>query len=93
LGLCASGNVIDKIRSNHANHLVEQRVRSQISALSHMKIPRKYAALNADERTIAGLRLLKSFLKLRVEPHRDQLIAFAERLVEEEAKHMAEPGN
>ena len=58
-----------------------------------MQMAPKYAALNADEWTIAGLRLLKSFLKLRVKPHRDQLIAFAERLVEEEAKHMIEPGN
>jgi hypothetical protein len=58
-----------------------------------MQMPPKYAALNADERTAAGLRLLKSFLKLRVKPHRDQLIAFAERLVEEEAKQMVDPGN
>jgi hypothetical protein len=102
LGSCASGNAIDKIRSNHAtqdarlkllNHPIEQRVRSPISAPSHTKMPPRFAALNADERTIAGLRLLKSFLKLRVKPHCDQLIAFAERLVEEEAKHLAEPGN
>jgi hypothetical protein len=102
LGSCASGNAIDKIRSNHAtqdarlnllNHPIEQRVRSPISAPSHIKMPLRFAALNVDERTIAGLRLLKSFLKLRVKPHRDQLIAFAERLVEEEAKHLAEPGN
>jgi hypothetical protein len=56
-------------------------------------MPPKYAALNADESTIGGLRLVKSFLKLRIKLHRDQLIAFAERLVEEEAKHMVDPGN
>jgi hypothetical protein len=49
------------------------------------------AALKADEATILGHRLLKSFHKLRVTQHREQLIALAELLLEEEEKCPAEP--
>jgi hypothetical protein len=50
------------------------------------------AALKADEATILGHRLLKSFHKLRVTRHREQLIALAESLLQAEEKYPAEPG-
>ena len=49
-------------------------------------MPPKYAVLEADEATILGHRLLKSFHKLRLKRHREQLIALAELLAEEEEK-------
>lgn len=49
----------------------------------------KYAALEADEATILGHRLLKSFHKLRLKRHREQLIVLAEQLVEEEERYPA----
>jgi hypothetical protein len=49
-------------------------------------MPPKLAALKADETTAFGLRLMKSFLALRSKRHREELIAFAERLVEEEER-------
>ena len=49
-------------------------------------MPPKLAALKADETTAFGLRLMKSFLALRSRRHREELIAFAERLVEKERK-------
>lgn len=54
-------------------------------------MPPKLAALKADEATASGLRLMRSFLKLRERRHRDELIALAERLVKEEHKHPLEP--
>jgi hypothetical protein len=55
-------------------------------------MPPKLAVLQADETTAFGLRLMKSFLKLRDRAHRSELIAFAERLVEKEEKFSVEPG-
>ncbi|WP_407157959.1 hypothetical protein [Bradyrhizobium sp. STM 3557] len=46
--------------------------------------------MKADEATILGHRLLKSFHKLRVTRHREQLIALAETLLQEEEKYPAE---
>ncbi len=54
-------------------------------------MPPERAALELDETTILGHRLLKSFHKLRLKRHRKQLIAMAEWLVEEEEKYPAEP--
>jgi len=54
-------------------------------------MPPKLSALTADEATVLGHRLLKSFHKLRSTLHREQLIALAERLVEDEERHPAEP--
>ena len=54
-------------------------------------MPPKLAALNADETTALGLRLMKCFLTLRDRRHREQLIALAERLVKEEEKAPVEP--
>lgn len=56
-------------------------------------MPHKLAALKADETTAFGLRLMKSFLALRSKRHREELIAFAERLVEEERREPAEPSD
>ncbi|HZR85602.1 MAG TPA: hypothetical protein VFB02_02305 [Bradyrhizobium sp.] len=53
-------------------------------------MPPKLAALKADETTAFGLRLMKSFLALRSKRHREELIAHAERLLEEEEKAPAE---
>jgi hypothetical protein len=50
------------------------------------------AALKADEATILGHRLLKFFHKLRETQHRQQLIALAESLLQQEEKSPAEPG-
>jgi hypothetical protein len=55
-------------------------------------MPPKHAALEADEATVLGHRLLKSFHKLRSTRHREQLIALAERLAEDEERCPAEPG-
>ena len=56
-------------------------------------MPPKLAALKADEATAFGLRLMKSFLALRSRRHREELIAFAERLVEKEQTAPAEPSD
>jgi hypothetical protein len=53
----------------------------------------KFAALNTDETTAFGLRLMRSFLKLRDRRHREELIALAERLANEEEKYPAEAGD
>ena len=58
-----------------------------------MQMPPKHAALEADEATVLGHRLLKSFHKLRSTRHREQLIALAERLAEDEERCPAEPGS
>ena len=55
-------------------------------------MPPRLAALMGDETTVFGLRLMKVFVKLRSRAHREQLIALAEQLVEEEAKDPAAPG-
>ena len=46
----------------------------------------KLAALSADETTAFGLRLMRNFLRLRNRRHREELIALAERLANEEEK-------
>jgi hypothetical protein len=60
--------------------------------MDRIPMPPKLAALQADETTVFGLRLMKSFLRLRHRAHRNELIAFAERLVEKEEKISIEPG-
>jgi hypothetical protein len=60
--------------------------------MDRIPMPPKLAALQADETTAFGLRLMRSFLKLRDRTHRSELIAFAERLVEKEEKFSIEPG-
>jgi hypothetical protein len=54
-------------------------------------MPPKLATLPTDEATILGHRLLKSFHKLRSTRHREQVIALAEQLVEDEERYPAEP--
>lgn len=44
------------------------------------------ADLELDESTVLGHRLFKSFHKLRLKRHREQLIAMAEQLVEAEER-------
>jgi hypothetical protein len=56
-------------------------------------MPPQLAVLKADEATVLGHRLLKSFHKLRVRRHREQLIALAELLLEQEERSPAEPGD
>jgi hypothetical protein len=63
-----------------------------MSAMDSRQMPPKIVAVKADEATILGHRLLKSFHKLRATRHREQLIALAELLVEEEERYPAEPG-
>jgi hypothetical protein len=63
-----------------------------MSAMDPRQMPPQLAAVKADEATVLGHRLLKSFHKLRVTRHREQIIALAEQLVEEEEKCPAEPG-
>ena len=53
----------------------------------------KLEALNADETTTFGLRLMRNFLKLRDRRHREELIALAARLASEEEKCQAESGD
>ena len=60
--------------------------------MDRIPMPPKLAALQADETTAFGLRLMKSFLKLRERAHRSELVAFAERLVDKEEKVSIEPG-
>ncbi len=57
------------------------------------QMPLKLATLKPDEMTAAGLRLMRSFLKLRNRRHREELIALAEKLAEQEAKYPAESGD
>lgn len=47
----------------------------------------KLGAMTADEATVLGHRLLTSFHRLRLRRHREQIIALAERLAEEEEKY------
>jgi hypothetical protein len=63
-----------------------------MSAMDRIPMPPKLAALQVDETTMFGLRLMKSFLKLRERAHRSDLVAFAERLVEKEEEVSVEPG-
>lgn len=56
-------------------------------------MPPKLVALNLDETTAVGLRLMKCFLTLRERRHREQLVALAERLVKEEQKAPVEPAD
>jgi hypothetical protein len=51
------------------------------------------SALSADETTAFGLRLMRNFLRLRDMRHREELIALAERLANEEEKYPAESGD
>ena len=64
-----------------------------MSAVDRIEMPPKLAALKTDEATVSGLRLMRCFLKLRDRQHRDELIALAERLVEEERRHPVEPAD
>jgi hypothetical protein len=61
--------------------------------VDRIEMPPKLAALKTDTATASGLRLMRSFLKLRERRHRDELIALAERLVEEEQKYLVEPAD
>jgi hypothetical protein len=64
-----------------------------MSAVDRIEMPPKLATLETDEATVCGLRLLRSFLKLRKQRHRDEVMALAERLVEEERKCPTEPAD
>ena len=61
--------------------------------MDRVQVPPKLALLNADETTAIGLRLMKCFLTLRSQRHREELIALAEQLVREEEKLPAEPAD
>jgi hypothetical protein len=63
----------------------------QMSAVDRIEMPSKLAAWDTDEAMVRGPRLLRSFLKLREQRHRDKVIALAERLVEEERRDPVEP--
>jgi hypothetical protein len=61
--------------------------------MNSIPMPSKLAMLKGDEVTVSGLRLMKSFLRLRSRAHREELIALAERLAEKETKYPAESGD
>src|SRR3954452_1153504 len=56
-----------------------------------MEMPPKLASLKSDQTTASALRLMRIFLKLRNLRHREEVIALAERLVEQEARDRAMP--
>ncbi len=60
--------------------------------MDSMNTPSNLYVLEVDEATLLGHRLLKAFHKLRLKRHREQLIALAERLVEDEERYPAGPG-
>lgn len=68
-------------------------VKSNMSAMNSIPMPPESAGSKSDEVTVSGLRLMKSFLQLRDGAHREELIALAERLTEQEAKFPAAPGD
>jgi hypothetical protein len=88
---------IDDAELQLLNDPVERRfghsVKPAMSAVNSIPMPTKFATLKSDEVTAFGLRLMKSFLKLRSRAHREELIALAERMVEEEQKYPVEPGD
>jgi hypothetical protein len=55
-----------------------------MSAADCVMMQPKPAAFETDAMTLLGLRLMRSFLQLRDGDRREQLVAFAERLVREE---------
>jgi len=55
-----------------------------MSAWSSIRLIPKFSAFESDENTIAGLRLMRCFLRLKSSARRQELIAVAERLLEEE---------
>ena len=61
--------------------------------MDRIQMPPQLGLLNADETTAVGLRLMKCFLTLRSPRHRGELIALAERLVQEELDAPAEPAD
>ena len=67
--------------------------KSGVSTVDRIQMPPKLVALNADETTAVGLRLMKCFVTLRDRRHRQELIALAERLVKEEERLPAEPAD
>ncbi|NPU13342.1 hypothetical protein HL667_15755 [Bradyrhizobium sp. 83012] len=60
--------------------------------MDSMNTPSNLYALEVDEATLLGHRLLKAFHRLRLTRNREQLIALAERLVEDEERYPAGPG-
>jgi hypothetical protein len=88
---------IDDAELQSLNDPVERRfghsVKPAMSAVNCIPMPTKLATLKSDEATVFGLRLMKSFLKLRSRAHRQELIAMVERMVEEEQKYPVEPGD
>jgi len=65
--------------------------RSGTLSVDRSKMTPKFATLEIDETTAFGLRLMRSFLKLRDRQHHEELIELAERLAEEEQRYPAEP--
>jgi hypothetical protein len=61
--------------------------------VDRIQMPPKLVALNTDETTAVGLRLMKCFLTLRDRRHRAELIALAERLVKEEENAPVAPAD
>ena len=58
-----------------------------------IQIPPRLALVNADEATVIGLRLMRYFVKLRDRRHREELVALAERLLNEEEGRPIEPAD
>ena len=76
------------------NDTVERRFghgfESATSAVNFIPMPPKLAMLKVDEATTSGLRLMRCFLKLKSRARREELIALAEHMIEEESKCPAE---
>jgi hypothetical protein len=64
-----------------------------MSAMDIIQMQPKHAVLSADETTAFGLRLMRNFLRLRDRRHREELIAMAERLANEEEKYPVKSGD
>jgi hypothetical protein len=52
--------------------------------VDRIQMPPQLDLLKADETTAIGLRLMRCFLTLRRRQHRDELIALAEQLAQQE---------
>jgi hypothetical protein len=61
--------------------------------VDRIQMPPQLDLLKADEMTAVGLQLMKCFLILRRREHREELIALAERLVQEELNAPVEPAD
>jgi len=58
-----------------------------MSAMSSIRLVPKFSVFKGDEKAISGLRLMRCFLRLKGRARREELIAVAERMLEEDLTH------